>query len=416
MASFHFSAQVIGRGKGRSAIAAAAYRSGSRLTDERSGVDYDYRRRKGVVHTEIVVPDGAAPWLADRARLWNHAEAIERRKDAQLAREINMATPAELSADARRDLVLGFVREQFVARGMVADVAIHEPIDGDPRNHHAHVMLTLRRATADGLHRVKTREWNSDALLTAWRESWAAHQNRFLERSGHADRVDHRTLVVQREAARSRGDLVAAATLARQPEIHVGPRAQKIDTGGRTPSSRPREQQLARPRDGRWRSSRRPDKRRRRVDYPVIDRGGRQAFNADRVTRTAAEVQRRVEQTQRRAARLRLAEARQHRLVRESAEGLRDITTARNAPFWRRPSATTLSEREALFIMRRDQARRRAELIRLLLGRVDGLLSGLFMVHERALRRRQSLLDRSLGRDLLARRPRSQGRSRQRPD
>ena len=238
VASFHFSAQVISRGKGRSAIAAAAYRSGARLTDERSGVDYDYRRRKGVVHTEIVAPEGAAPWLSDRGRLWNHAQAVEKRRDAQLAREINMALPHELSAEARRDLVLGFVREQFVSRGMVADVAIHDPIDGDARNHHAHVMLTLRRATAEGLDRGKTREWNSDALLNSWRENWAAHQNRMLERGGHADRVDHRTLAVQREAARGRGDLVAAATLERQPEIHVGPRAQKIARNNVPPASR----------------------------------------------------------------------------------------------------------------------------------------------------------------------------------
>lgn len=413
MASFHFSAQVISRGKGRSAIAAAAYRSGSRVTDERSGIDYDYRRRKGVVHTEILAPDGAAGWLSDRAKLWNHAQAIEKRKDAQLAREINIALPHELPSAARRELVIDFVREQFVARGMVADVAIHEPIDGDARNHHAHVMLTLRRATADGLDRVKTREWNSDALLNVWRENWAAHQNRALERGGHVDRVDHRTLAAQREAARGRGDLVVAATLERQPEIHVGPRAQKIDAHGQVPRSHPREQQLARPQGGRWRSSKRPDKRRRRVDYPAIDRGGRVAFNADRVAQTAGVIGRLVEQTQRRAARLRLVEARQHRLMRQSSDGLRDVAAARNGSFWRRPGAQTLADREMLFLARRDQARRRAQLIRLLLGRVDGILSGLFLVHERSLRRRQSLLDRSFGRDLL--RPRSKGRSRSFP-
>ena len=134
MASFHFSAQVIGRGKGRSAVAAAAYRAGVRLRDDAAGIAHDYRRRRGVVHSEIIVPDGAAAW----------------RKDAQLAREINVALPHELSVEERRSLLQGFVREQFVARGMVADLAIHEPVDGDARNHHAHILLTLRQATPDG--------------------------------------------------------------------------------------------------------------------------------------------------------------------------------------------------------------------------------------------------------------------------
>ncbi len=412
MASFHFSAQVIGRGKGRSAIAAAAYRSGAQLADERAGVAYDYRRRRGVVHSEILVPEGGALWLGDREKLWNHVQAIERRKDAQLAREINMALPHELPAEERRNLVLGFVREQFVARGMVADVAIHEPTEGDPRNHHAHVMLTLRRATAAGLDRVKTRAWNSDSLLNGWRELWAAHQNRFLERGGHADRVDHRTLAAQRESARSRGDLSAMMTLARLPEIHVGPRAQKIDAYGRIPPSRPREHRLARPRDGRWLSSGRPDGRRRSVDYRTIDRGGRFAFNAARVSSTAAAVQDLLGRHQRRAARLRLAEARQYRLMRREAQGLRDVAVARRAAVWRRPGVKVLSGRESLFLARSAHARRRIQLIQLLLGRIEDILAGLLLFHERTLRRRHSLLDRSLGRDLAGQRCRSRGRVR----
>lgn len=414
MASFHFSAQVIGRGKGRSAIAAAAYRAGAQLRDEGAGIEHDYRRRRGVEHTEIMAPEGAAAWLSDREKLWNHVHAIERRKDAQLAREINLALPAECSAEERKELLQGFVREQFVARGMVADLAIHAPIDGDARNHHAHILLTLRRATPEGLHRVKTREWNSDALLNTWRESWADHQNRFLERGRHADRVDHRSLAVQRQAAQTRGDHSAAAGFSRQPEIHVGPRAQKIAARQKAPRSRPQEQRLARPNAGRWRSSSQPDRRQREVDYPRIDRGGRLAYNAERVARSAEDFQLQVAQAQRRAARLRLIEARQQRLGRQAEEGLREISAARAAPFWRRPSGTTLAEREALFSMRRAQARRRAQLVRLLLGRVDGILAGLFLIHERTLRRRQTLLDRTLGRDLLIQRSRPRGRGRTR--
>lgn len=310
MASFHFSAQVIGRSKGRSAIAAAAYRAGTRLRDEGSGIEHDYRRRSGIAHSEIIVPEGAAPWLADREKLWNHVHQVERRRDAQLAREINLALPHELSADERRALVTGFVREQFTALGMVADLAIHEPVSGDQRNHHAHIMLTLRQATPEGLRRVKTREWNSDALLTAWREAWATRQNLVLERGGHAGRVDHRTLAAQQEVARERGDPAAAAYLNRQPEVHIGPRAQKASGRREPPCSRPQQEQTARPRSGNWRSASSADKRARTVDYPRIDRGNRLAFNAGRVAGNAEAFQRQVERTQLRAARLRLCEAR----------------------------------------------------------------------------------------------------------
>lgn len=414
VASFHFSAQVIGRGKGRSAIAAAAYRAGTRLRDEAAGIEHDYRRRTGVVHTEIIVPDGAAAWLADRQKLWSHVHQIEVRRDAQLARELNVALPFELSADERRELVLGFVREHFTARGMVADIAIHEPGSGDQRNHHAHIMLTLRQATPDGLRRVKTREWNSDALLKAWREAWATRQNLFLERGQHAVRVDHRTLAAQREAAQTRGDHVAAAALRREPEVHVGPRAQKAGERQHAPRSRVQERRTARPNAGAWRSSPAPEKRARAVDYPQIDRGHRLAYNAGRVAANAGTFQRQVERAQLRGARLRQIEARAQRMNRQAEEGLREVAAARSAPFWRRPAGVTLAEREALFTAKRQQARRRAQLVRLLLGRVDGILAGLFQVHEHTLRRRQVLWDRGLGRDLLTQRSRASGRGRSR--
>jgi ATP-dependent exoDNAse (exonuclease V) alpha subunit len=208
----------------------AAYRAGERLQDIRSGKECDFSRRRGVAHSEILLPEGAAPFLADREKLWNYVERMEARQDAQLAREINFALPHELDAVQRRELVLGFVREAFVSRGMVADVAIHEPVPekgDDPRNHHAHVMLTMRQATRTGLRPVKTREWNSDALLREWRGQWAGHQNRALERAGHGARVDHRTLERQREDAIARKDRVAAAALDREPEIHIGPQAAK---------------------------------------------------------------------------------------------------------------------------------------------------------------------------------------------
>ncbi|AMA60105.1 hypothetical protein BCCGELA001_30295 [Bradyrhizobium sp. CCGE-LA001] len=128
-------------------VAMAAYRAGQRLTDERRGIDVDFRRRRGVVHAEILAPEGSADWLLDRETLWNGVERMETRRDAQLAREINMALPYELNADEQLALVRSFVLEQFVSLGMVADIAIHAPVIekwDDPRNFHAHVLLTMR--------------------------------------------------------------------------------------------------------------------------------------------------------------------------------------------------------------------------------------------------------------------------------
>jgi hypothetical protein len=225
VASYHFSVQIIKRSRGQSVIAAAAYRAGSRIQDQESGHVHDYSRRRGVVSSEIVLPSGAAPFLSDRAKLWNLVDRMEGRRDAQLAREINLALPHELDADKRRKLLLSFVQEAFISRGMVADVAIHAPVleKGDhEHNHHAHILLTLRQATAAGLRPVKTREWNSGKLLAGWRALWAEQQNRALELAGLAVRVDHRTLEAQRGAALARGDKMAAVSLLRRPEIHVG--------------------------------------------------------------------------------------------------------------------------------------------------------------------------------------------------
>lgn len=218
MAIYRLSAQVISRGDGRQATAAAAYRSGSRLRDERTGLLFDYRRRGGVVHTAILAPESAPDWMKDRTQLWNAVETVERRKDAQLSREIQLALPHELSHEQRVELVEGFVREAFVERGMVADIAIHGPHrEGDERNHHAHVMLTMRELLGDGFGK-KVRDWNDKEQLGEWREQWAAHVNRTLERSGHKDRVDHRSY-------EDRG-------IDREPEPKQGPVATQMEREG----------------------------------------------------------------------------------------------------------------------------------------------------------------------------------------
>ena len=213
MADYRFSAQAISRGRGQSSVASAAYRAAERLDDERTGHIHDYTRKRGVIYTAILTPAQTPDWMRNRRQLWNAVEAVETRKNAQLAREIQLSLPHELTHDQRRDLVCGFVQEQFVTRGMIADIAIHLPdTRSDDRNHHAHIMLTMRELTAEGFHAKKAtptaRGWNSEDLLQTWRKAWADHQNRTLERHGHAARVDHRSYAAQgieREATHHRG-------------------------------------------------------------------------------------------------------------------------------------------------------------------------------------------------------------------
>jgi hypothetical protein len=184
-----------------------------RIADRRTGLVFDYAAKAGVEHTEILAPSHAPDWVFDRSELWNRVEESETRKNSQVAREVRVALPSELSHAERVELVRGFVSEQFVDRGMVADVALHAPgRDGDDRNHHAHILLTTRELGDDGFT-DKNRGWNKVELLEGWREAWAREVNHALERSGVEARVDHRTLEAQRAealelaaAARERGD------------------------------------------------------------------------------------------------------------------------------------------------------------------------------------------------------------------
>lgn len=213
MADYRFSASVISRSTGRSAVAAAAYRSGQQLQDQRYGESHDYTRKGGVLYTEIMAPERTPAWMLERETLWNGVEAAEKRKDAQLAREVQLSLPHELTDRQRIELVRQFVAEQFVSRGMIADVAVHAPHrQGDQRNHHAHVMLTMRELTGEGFGK-KARNWNDKANVERWREEWAHLQNRTFERLGIDARVDHRTLEAQgidREAQQHEGPNVTA--------------------------------------------------------------------------------------------------------------------------------------------------------------------------------------------------------------
>lgn len=197
MAIYHFSAKVVSRANGSSAVASAAYRAAERLHDDRLGRDHDFSNKAGVVHSEIILPEGAPERLNDRACLWNEVEAGEKRKDAQLAREVEFAIPREMNTAQGVSLARDFVEKQFVDRGMVADLNVHwdRGKDGEPKPH-AHVMLSMREVGPEGFGQ-KVREWNSNALLKEWREAWADHVNERLAQLDIDARIDHRTLEAQ---------------------------------------------------------------------------------------------------------------------------------------------------------------------------------------------------------------------------
>jgi hypothetical protein len=220
MAQYHFAAKIIQRSRGQSAVASAAYRAGKRMEDERLGKTFDFRRHLGVVYTDILAPANAPDWMHDRAQLWNAVEKAEKRKDSQLARSLDIALPHELSLDLNIELLRGFVQEQWVDKGMIADIAIHLPgRTGDIRNVHAHIALTTREITGDGFGR-KERDWNAKDELLGWRKAWADHANRILEREGFEERIDHRSLVDQ--------------GIDREPTTHVGPAAKEMEQHGAT--------------------------------------------------------------------------------------------------------------------------------------------------------------------------------------
>lgn len=214
MAIYHFSAQVIGRSSGRSSVAAAAYRSGEKMYDERLGFTYDYTRKLGVEYTEIIAPNNIPEWATNRSKLWNAVEAAEKRKDAQLAREINIALPKELSKELQIELTKEFVKDNFVNRGMIADITIHDNFKGNP---HAHVMLTTRDININGFGN-KNRSWNDKELLEQWRKAWAEYVNKALEKENYKERIDHRTLEAQ--------------GIERKSQIHVGPHANAMEKRG----------------------------------------------------------------------------------------------------------------------------------------------------------------------------------------
>ncbi|HDR2108454.1 TPA: MobA/MobL family protein, partial [Escherichia coli] len=214
MAIYHLSMKIISRSNGYSAVASAAYRSGSLMLDERTGLTHDYTRKSGVAEAVILTPATAPAWCTNRAELWNAVEKAERRKNSQLAREIELAIPRELPQDAARETVLAFVRENFVSQGMIADVAFHHM---DKTNPHAHIMLTTRAVGPAGFG-GKVRDWNDRTHAETWRASWADHANRALANADYQEEIDHRSYERQ--------------GLEKTPGIHLGKSACAMETRG----------------------------------------------------------------------------------------------------------------------------------------------------------------------------------------
>ena len=287
MAIYHLEAKVVSRGTGRSAVAASAYLSCSRLYNDYDGIQHDYTKKQGLVWQQVFLPEYAPQEWKDREQLWNAVEEVETAKDSRLAREFVVALPIELNRGEQIDLLQEFIREQFVSDGMCADAAIH---DTDGHNLHAHILLTVRPLDEQGRWQYKTEKeylcvkdgeergftaaefkavqadgwekqypykvskkkvymipsaaeaqglvradkhpkstrygrqnpiserWNSEEQLVLWRKAWADVTNRYLERSGHDARIDHRSH--------------AERGLSEQPTIHEGVAARAMEKKG----------------------------------------------------------------------------------------------------------------------------------------------------------------------------------------
>jgi ATP-dependent exoDNAse (exonuclease V) alpha subunit len=212
MAVYFLHLKTFGRSGGSSAVSAAAYRSGERIKDERTGKSYDHTDRQDVMHKEIILPEefaaDAVSWARDRASLWNLAESAESRVNARVAREYLVALPVELSSDRRVGLARQFSQELSDRYRFAIDLAVHEPRQfpgSDPRNFHAHLLATTREVGIEGLGAKTTLEWNDTRRreiglgpaineLLHVRERWANVTNEALQAASIAARIDHRTL------------------------------------------------------------------------------------------------------------------------------------------------------------------------------------------------------------------------------
>lgn len=220
MAIYHFSVKTISRSSGRTATASAAYRSGEKIVDYKTGEVHNYSRKSGVLASGIIAPENSPEWAKNREQLWNNAEQSEKRKNSTVAREIVIALPNELDHLEREKMVIDFSNKLIEKHNLIVDYAIHEPSkQGDERNYHAHLLLSTRRLESNGFTE-KTREWDDrkSGTVDFWREQWADHTNRYLEKNGISERVSHLSLAEQgidnREPTKHKG--VSATAIERR--------------------------------------------------------------------------------------------------------------------------------------------------------------------------------------------------------
>lgn len=243
MALYHNSTKIISRSSGRSAVGASAYRSGEKIYNEYDGIDHDFSRKQGVVYSEVMLPQQAKEEFKNRATLWNEVEKIEKAKNSQLAREVEVALPKELSRAEQIQLVKSYVQDNYVKNGMCADINIHDKEDGNP---HAHIMLTVRPIESNGewgakskkeylldengqkiklksgqykSKKIETTNWNRKEFLQSYREDWANKINQKLKEVGINQRVDHRSYEEQ--------------GIEKVPTIHEGATARKMEQRGK---------------------------------------------------------------------------------------------------------------------------------------------------------------------------------------
>lgn len=243
MAIYHNSSKIISRSSGRSAVGASAYRSAEKIYNEYDGINHDFSRKDGVVYSEIMLPQQAKEEFKNRATLWNEVEKIEKSKNSQLAREVEVSLPKELSRAEQIQLVKSYVQDNYIKNGMCADLNIHDKGDGNP---HAHIMLTMRPIEENGewgakskkeylldengqkiklksgqykSKKIETTNWNSKEFLQSYREDWANKINQKLKELGINQKVDHRSYEDQ--------------GIEKTPTIHEGATARKMERKGK---------------------------------------------------------------------------------------------------------------------------------------------------------------------------------------
>lgn len=235
MAIYHTRVKTFSRAQGHASTAAAAYRAGLLIIDDRTGLRHDYRRRGGVVETRCLAPDDAPDWAFDPRQLWPAAEASERRKDATVAREFEVALPHELSNEQRSDLAAEISRCLVQRYRFAVQSSIHEPQTADGLNYHVHILATTRRMDAEGL-KDKTRELDggpSGRGEVEWIRAMVGEAiNAHLAAAGVSARVDHRSLKDQAAEAAEQGDELTAAELSRAPGLHMGKDATALHRRG----------------------------------------------------------------------------------------------------------------------------------------------------------------------------------------